>query len=374
MGWDMNSRREPLGNYIQPVDVRNSDQKITRVQGISIRKRFIDTKANMENVSLANYKVVQPGQFAFVTVTSRNGGKISIAILEDAPCIVSSTYCVFEVTDKNALLPEFLYLWFTRAEFDRYARFHSWGSARETFDWDDLCRTLVPIPDLDTQQAVVRLYGGMTDNARLYEASIPELERICDGYMDEAKKRAKEVRLGEHVRQIDVRNRDLGISRVQGISIRKCFIDTKANMENVSLASYKVVQPGQFAYVTVTSRNGGKISIAMLEDAPCIVSSSYSVFEVMDGDVFLPEFLYLWFKRAEFDRYTRFHSWGSARETFDWEDMCQVRVPAPTIHEQESIVAIHHCLERRKRIKTELDENIGVLGSVLMQLAMNEGA
>ena len=120
----MKSDYKRLGDYIQLVDVRNKDLAVDRLQGISIQKKFIDSKANMNGVSLQSYKIIESSQFGYVTVTSRNGEKISIAILENEPCIVSSTYCVFEVIDKTVLLPEYLFLWFKRLEFDRY-RFSS---------------------------------------------------------------------------------------------------------------------------------------------------------------------------------------------------------------------------------------------------------
>lgn len=123
-----------LGDYIEQCDERNSSAKYTvkSVKGVSINKILIDTKADMTGVSLLPYKIVRPKEFVFVTITSRNGGKISLAMNNDKnPCIVSSSYEVFRITNPLVLLPDYLYLWFCRPEFDRYARFNSWGSARE---------------------------------------------------------------------------------------------------------------------------------------------------------------------------------------------------------------------------------------------------
>jgi len=102
------------------------------------------------------------------------------------------------------------------------------------------------------------------------------------------------------------------------------------------------------------------------------VSSTYCVFEVTDKSALFPEFLLLWFKRAEFDHYARYHSWGSARETFDWSDMCNVKLPIPPLEVQESIVAIHHTLETRKRLNTELKEQLQNLCPVLMRGVVEE--
>ena len=174
-------------------------------------------------------------------------------------------------------------------------------------------------------------------------------------------------RLGKYIQQSDERNTDLETDNLLGISVNKIFIPTKSNKNRLDLSKYKIVRPRQFGYVSVTSRNGGKISIAILEGEPGLVSSTYTVFEVKNLNELLPEYLYLYFQRTEFDRYARFNSWGSARETFDWSDMCDVRLPIPSIEKQEAIVTIYHTLETRKRINEQLKESIKPLCPVLMK-------
>ncbi|MEA3273351.1 MAG: restriction endonuclease subunit S, partial [Patescibacteria group bacterium] len=134
----------------------------------------------------------------------------------------------------------------------------------------------------------------------------------------------------------------------------------------------KVVHPRQFGYVTVTSRNGQKISIAILDGDAGLVSSTYIVFKVKDDSVLLPEYLYLFFQRSEFDRYARFNSWGSARETFDWAEMCRVQLPIPSIEKQKAILTIYHTLETRKRINQQLKDSIKPLCPVLMRGVVEE--
>lgn len=156
-----------LGNYIRLVDKRNRDLSITNLLGVSIEKRFIPSIANIIGTDLSSYKVVQTGQFAYGPVTSRNGEKISIAYLDGDDCIISSSYTVFEVIDKNELDPEYLMLWFSRPEFDRYARYKSHGSVREIFDWDELCMVELPVPDIEEQRNVVKAYKTITDRIAL---------------------------------------------------------------------------------------------------------------------------------------------------------------------------------------------------------------
>ena len=129
-----------LGDYIREVNVRNRELKVTNLLGVSISKEFMPSIANTIGTDMSTYKIVERGQFAYGPVTSRNGDKVSIALLEGYDnAIISQAYTVFDVKDHEQLLPEYLMMWFRRPEFDRYARFHSHGSAREIFDWDELC-------------------------------------------------------------------------------------------------------------------------------------------------------------------------------------------------------------------------------------------
>lgn len=172
----MKSDYKKLGQYIQIVDSRNRDLSITNLLGVSIEKRFIPSIANIIGTDLSNYKVVQTGQFAYGPVTSRNGEKISIAYLDGEDCIISSSYTVFEVINKNKLDPEYLMLWFSRPEFDRYARYKSHGSVREIFDWDELCMVELPVPSIEKQRSIVKAYKAITDRIALKKQINDNLE------------------------------------------------------------------------------------------------------------------------------------------------------------------------------------------------------
>ncbi|MBR6217171.1 MAG: restriction endonuclease subunit S, partial [Eubacterium sp.] len=170
--------------------------------------------------------------------------------------------------------------------------------------------------------------------------------------------RSSYKKLGEYIRQVDVRNRDLAIDNLLGVSITKQFIPSIANIVGTDLSNYKIVRTGQFAYGPVTSRNGEKISVALLTGNDCIISSSYSVFEVIDNKELCPEYLMLWFNRPEFDRYARYRSHGSVREIFDWEEMCSVELPVPAYGEQLRIVDAYKAIERRIELKKKINDNL----------------
>ena len=181
----MRAEYKILGDYIRPVDERNSDLAITNLLGVSISKKFIPSIANIIGTDLSNYKVVRSGQFAYGPVTSRNGDKISIAYLDSEDCIISSSYTVFEVKDKEKLNPEYLMLWFSRPEFDRYARYKSHGSVREIFDWDELCMVELPIPEIEEQKKIVRAYKTITDRIALKQKINDNLEAQAQAFFQE---------------------------------------------------------------------------------------------------------------------------------------------------------------------------------------------
>lgn len=168
-----------LGDYIQPVDIRNKECTVETLLGVSNAKVFIPSIANTIGTDMSNYKVITKGQFAYVTVSSRNGDKLSVALMQEEEAIVSQAYTVFEVIDKSELLPDYLMMWFRRPEFDRYARFKSHGSAREIFDWEEMCEVRLPIPDIEEQREIVAQYEAITRRITLNERICANLEETA---------------------------------------------------------------------------------------------------------------------------------------------------------------------------------------------------
>ena len=165
-----------LGQFIQQVSVKNTNLKVDNLLGVSITKKFIPSIANTIGTDMSAYKIVKKNQFTYGSITSRNGDKISVALLEDDEAIVSTSYTVFEVTDTNELLPEYLMMWFRREEFDRYARYMSHGSTREAFGWDEMCEVELPMPSIEKQQEIVKEYHTIVDRIKLNEQLNQNLE------------------------------------------------------------------------------------------------------------------------------------------------------------------------------------------------------
>lgn len=364
-----------IGEYLQLVDKRNSDMQVEkeRLLGININKEFMPSVANVTESNLPKYKIIEKGQFAYSAMQVGRDETIRVVLFtEDEPAIISPAYQVFEVIDEERLYPEFLMMWFHRPESDRYGWFISDSSVRASLEWERFCEIEIPIPSPDQQKKYVDIYQGLVNNQKAYESSLDDLQLICDTYIQDLINKLELEELGEYIEQVDNRNEDGLIDNLLGISVEKKFIPSRSNKERLNLKKYKIVEARQFGYVTVTSRNGGKISIALLQGETGLLSSTYQVFRVKDEKKLLPEFLFIFFQREEFDRYARFNSWGSARETFDWDEMCRVKIPVPKIEVQEAIVTIYHTLRIRKKINKQLNNIMRPLCPVLMRGVVEE--
>lgn len=365
-----------LGSLITQSELRNSDNAYTveSVVGLSTQKQTIKTKADMEGVSLTSYKLMPPHYFAYVPDTSRRGDKISLALNTTAETfLVSSISVVFSVSRSDILLTDYLFMSFNRPEFDRYARFNSWGSARETFDWSEMCDIDIELPPIEIQQKYVDIYNAMLANQRDYENGLEDLKLACDAFIEKLMKEFPHKKIGEYLTLSEARN-DMGLSAdyVRGLAVSKVMIPTKANMDGVGLNNYKIVPPDHIAYVPDTSRRGDKVSMGLNDTKDTYLVSSISTVFTTEKNALLPEYLMMFFCRSEFDRYARFHSWGSARETFDWSEMCDVRIPIPKIEIQQNIVNIFNAYSLRKEINEQLKTQIRGLCPILIRGSLDE--
>ncbi len=365
-----------LGKYIHQCELKNKNNIYNKncVIGLSTKKEITTTKADLEGVDLTSYKLFPPQHFAYVSDTSRRGDKVSLAFNNnDNIYLVSSISTVFYVKNYENLLSDYLFLYFNRPEFDRYARYNSWGSARETFDWEDLCNIEIDLPPLPIQQKYVDIYKALVANQASYERGLEDLKLVCDGYIEDLRRKMPCEAIGKYIKLSDRRNDlNLSVDAVRGLAVTKEMISTKADMDGVSLSNYKIVPPGFIAYVSDTSRRGDKMSLGFNNsDETYLVSSISTVFEA-NTRYLLPEYLMLYFCRNEFDRYARFHSWGSARETFDWDEMCNIKIPIPSIEVQESIVSIYNAYIERKSINERLKAQIRDICPILIKGSIEE--
>lgn len=364
-----------LGELIQFCDDRNYDGKysLENVKGISFQKLFIDTKANMEDVLLNPYILVKPDYFAYVTVTSRNGEKITLAHnTSNQTYIVSSSYVVFKVKDTGLLCSDYLFMYFNRQEFDRYARFYSYGSAREIFDWNTMCDIDIELPDIAIQQKYVNIYKSLVANQQSYERGLEDLKLVCDGCIEDLRKKMPCEPIGKYIVRHDIRNGKNGIKKVMGISTSKQFREPTSKVKKNELENYKICRPRQIAFVQ-TTHNEKVFAYAFNNTNHDIVISSVNEVFSTDENRLYPEFLCMFFNRSEFDRYARFYSWGSARETFTWSDLQAIHIPIPDIKTQQAIAAMYSVYVARKRINEQLKAQIKNICPILIRGSLEYG-
>lgn len=365
----------PLGELIEQVSIK-AGYKVSDIAGVDINKAFIVSHANLSESDTSKYKVVKQWNFACNLMHIGRDMKIPVAInTSDVDLYVSPAYYVFKVKNNVEILPLYLYLELNRCEFDRLTWFYSDSSVRGNLKEDRFHDIRIPLPPLDVQKEYVDAYDGLQRLIQQNEALMKPLSDACQAYMAEVKSKYEEVSLGDYIESVDVRNTDgkYTINDVRGLSTQKQIIETKANMDGVSTVSYKLLSPEQFAYVADTSRRGEKISLGFNSGADIFLVSSISiVFRVKDIDQLDPMYLYLFFCRPEFDRYSRFNSWGSAREAFSFDEMCRVRIPLPPLDVQKSIVALHKCAEEARSIATEARETLRRMCPAMVQRAAHD--
>lgn len=342
--------------------------------GVNIDKEIRLMKGDSSRKELEKFYLVEPGMFVY---NPRGSRKLGLGYNDSKQTYITTfNNVIFKIRAeaKDIILPRYLFMYLCREEWDRKAEFLSWGSSTEVFSWDTFCETIITLPPIHVQEKYVDVYNAMLANQHDYEQGLEDLKLVCDAYIENVRKQIPVERIGPYLIESDQRNNlNLDVDHVRGIATAKEMIPTKADMDRVSLSNYKVVMPHQIAYVPDTSRRGEKISLALNdEDQPVLVSSISVVFGTKTEKL-LPEYLMLFFSRAEFDRYTRFHSWGSARETFSFDDMCDVQIPIPDTKEQQYIVDIFIAYQLRKEINEQLKAQIRNMCPILIKGSLEEG-
>lgn len=366
-----------IGDFIEPFSERSgiSDLLPEQVSGINIYKEFFEP-AKQVGEDTSSYKVVPPNYFACNLMHVGRDYSLPIAMNHsENNKYVSPAYSVFKIKDEGIVLKEFFFILLKSSEKDRYFAFHTDSSIRQGLPWEDFCDIDITLPSIEQQRKYVDVYLALQNNLASYQSKVEELKLVCDGYLDKLKVENEKLKIGEFIEVCDERNSEgiYTLKNLRGVSIEKKFIDTKADMAGVSLAPYIVVKPDYFVFVPVTSRNGEKITLAINDSEDTyIVSSAYTVFRVKDTNRLLPEYLFMFFNRPEFDRYARFNSWGSAREVFTMDDMNDVEIPIPDISVQREIVNIHKCYIERQRIAEALKEQLKNICPVLIRGSLSE--
>lgn len=368
----MGLKKYKIGEFVEPYSQRCgiSDLIPEQVSGINIDKEFFEP-AKQVGEDTSNYKIVPPDYFACNLMHVGRDYALPVAINHsDKDKYVSPAYTIFKLKDENLVLKEYFFILLKSSEKDRYFAFHTDSSIRQGLPWDDFCDIDITLPSIEQQRKYVDVYLALQNNLASYQSKVEELKLVCDGYIEDLRRRMKCEKIGPYIRPRDERNSDLKIKLAQGITNDKEF----ANPKQVADAetSAKIVRKGQFAYNRATTRNGEKISIAYRTGDDCVVSSAYQIFEISANDKLYPEYLMMWFKRSEFDRYARYMSKGSAHEFFEYEDMEDVQIPIPSIEIQKAIASIYNVYKERQRIAEALKEQLKNICPALIRGSLME--
>lgn len=344
-----------LGDYISPRRENNSSLKygIDLIEGVNSDGEFQPTKALTDNINLKPYKVVRHGDIVYNPSRLNIG---SLAYRTGDMCIVSHLYQVFYIKEKyqSRLSAEFLTLYLRRSEFYRYVDYDNFGSQRAEYNLRKLSELLIPLPSPDEQHKVVNAWKAFREIKEQNEAKAAPLMQVCQSYIQELKHKYPKQEIWLYIHRIDERNSDNQIKEVRSVSVSKYFNETNAKVDKNNLSNYKIVRENQISFVQTTGNEKCLCAAINHLGFPIVVTSVNEVFET-DEKYLLADYLHLIFRRAETDRYVRFNSWGSARETFTWEDMIRFSIPLPPIEIQRAIVNIYKCANEAKQIAEEAD-------------------
>ena len=325
--------------------------------------------SNPMDVDLKPYKIVNNGAFVYNPSRLNLG---SIAYRTGGLCIVSHLYIVFYLNDegKKKIDPNWLFMYFRRDEFYREVTFRNFGSQRPEFNFNDMSDIMIPLPDIAVQRKYVDIYNAMVANQQSYERGLEDLKLVCDGYIEDLRRRYPCQRIGQYIEACNERNKNNAITLFQGVNVDHVFTEPKRIAEDSENGS--VVRTGQFAFNKVMKDHNTKLPIALREGPDCVVSSSYQVFEVIDTTKLLPKYLLLWMNRAETQRYAGFISFGTTRDVFSFEDMGEITIPIPDIKIQKSIVDIFTVYQKRSSINEQLKRQIKDICPILIRGSLEE--
>ena len=362
MGLAMGLSKYKLGELITQRREKYDGKETLCSWGVSrdgfIRPKQEDADTSIYNVFYRNDFVFNPARMEL--------NSIALNLFYDK-AICSSLYEIFYVTREDIVLPEYLNMFIKRDEFARRCWYEAIGSARNYFRVGDLSQFEIALPSIEQQRKYVDVYLALQNNLAAYQSKVEDLKLVCDGYIEELRRKMPCKKIGEYIVESSTKNSNNKIKEVRSVSVTKEFKLTNAQVNKNELRNYLIVRPKEIAFVQTTG-NEKVLAFAYNDyDYPVVVSSVDKVFGSKDEDTLDFQYLSLFLSRKEFDRYARFNSWGSAREVFTMDDMNDVEIPIPDISVQREIVNIHKCYVERQRIAAQLKEKLNILCPILIK-------
>ena len=356
----MGLKKYKLGELITQRREKYDGKETLQSWGVS-RDGFIRPK--QEDADTSIYNVFYRNDFVFNPARMELNSIALNSFYDKAIC--SSLYEVFYVTREDIVLPEYLNMFIKRDEFARRCWYDAIGSARNYFRVGDLSQFDITLPSIEQQRKYVDVYLALQNNLAVYQSKVEELKLVCDGYIEQLRRKIPCEKIVDYIERYSEKNIDKAIDDVVGLSTEKRFRVAQSRVNRNELGGYKIVHPLDIAYVPTTDTWKVLAFAVNHFGKDVVVSPIYEVFKTkgkLESD-----YLAIWLKREEFDRYARYNSWGSARENFTFEEMQNVEIPIPNISVQREIVNIHKCYIERQRIAEALKEQLKNICPILIK-------
>lgn len=358
-----------IASYKKKCNIPNLSPK--QVSGVNRDKEFFEP-SNQVGSDTSNYQEVPLRYFACNLMHVGRDVVLPIAFNHsDRIKYISPAYSVFFIKDASVVLDEYLFMLLKSSEKDRFFWFQTDASVRDGMSWNDFCSAWIELPPIDVQKKYVDIYLAMLANQRAYEQGLDDLKLVCDAYIEDLRRKMPSEEIGKYLTRCDFRNNQNICKNVKGISTSKVFRDPTSKVNRDELANYKICLPTQIAFVQ-TTHNEKVFAYAFNNTEKQIVVSSVNEVFSTNKKFLQPEYLCMFFSRKEFDRYARFHSWGSARETFTWKDLVEVKIPIPPIEVQKSIAELYKVYNQRKEINEKLKAQIKNICPILVRGSLEE--
>lgn len=354
-----------FGDFIVQRKEKYDELEDLPIRGVS-REGFI--KPKQEDADTSVYNIFYKNDFVFNPARMELNSIALNTYYDKAIC--SSLYEVFYVARKDIVLPEYLNMYIKRDEFARKCWFEAIGSARNYFRVSALSEFEIELPDLPTQQKYVDIYNAMVANQQSYERGLDDLKLVCDGYIEDLRRKMPCEKIAPYISPCNERNEDNEVKLFQGVTVDHVFTDPKRIAEDSENGC--IVRNGQFAFNKVMKAHNTKLPIALREGPDCVVSSSYQVFKIHNQERLLPKYLLLWMNRDETQRYAGFISFGTTRDIFSFEDMGEISIPLPEAKIQQSIIDVFDIYKKRSEINEKLKSQIKNICPILIRGSLEE--
>ena len=362
-----------IGKYIELFSEKCNIPNLSNedVSGVNKDKEFFEP-SNQVGIDTSKYKIVPPRYFACNLMHVGRDVVLPIAYNHTTNNkIVSPAYQVFKFLDNKELLSEYFFLYLKSSERDRYFWFNTDSSVRDGMTWDDFIGVDIELPSVQIQKKYVDVYNAMLENQKSYERGLDDLKLVCDAYIENLMKNTHIEVIEPYIERVDIRNVENKIKNVMGVSTAKEFRQPTSKVNRNELSNYKIVKSRHITFVQTTHNEKVFAYAFNNTDKDIVVTSVNEVFSVNEEKL-LPEYLCMFFNRTEFDRYARFHSWGSARETFTWDDLVKVEIPIADIKTQNAIANIYKAYKERKVINEKLKSQIKDICPILIKGSIEE--